>query len=579
MTRTIASSKVSAVGLGATLTIPYTFPISVDTDLVGVQRDLFGVETALVLGTDYTVTGAGTSTGGTIVSVSAVTLGYTWVFRRVRALTQDVDLRNQGAYFLETIEDMADKLTDIAQQHGETLGRALVAAVTDTLSSYELPALTGMEGYALGVVSGPALGLVANNAVALAADLANTSVTTKGAGMVGYDSGTAYPVGTLGYALQSAAPSSYLTYAEDQAQTYRAFTAAGTAPAFTLTPSPVVSALAEPMGFEVKFAANGTTGSNTLNVSGLGAVALKQYDSAGSLVDGVIKSGQIAKVRYNGTYWVILNPLPAQAGQHGACIMVLSGASLVLKPWGGNGITINGVNYQIPSAGVSLAVTGMTAGTLYYIYAYMNSGTMTLEKSVTAHATGTDGVEIKSGDATRTLVGMARPVAGPAFSAAANCMLVRSWFNRTITERRPRSLQASEISRANGNYAEVGTTTRVEFLTWADETTSPSGLPCLKTTLSSSVAYAKLMIDGADLAYRSTFEQTTSSESYVYKIFGGSSTYGAASIPAAVSLERCPLILSEGYHYTSVQMHGNSVYLGADSAKSYGNTEIVIEKL
>jgi len=68
------------------------------------------------------------------------------------------------------------------------------------------------------------------------------------------------------------------------------------------------------MGFEVKFAANGTTGSNTLNVSGLGAVALKQYDSAGSLVDGVIKSGQIAKVHYNGTYWVILNPLPSAVG-------------------------------------------------------------------------------------------------------------------------------------------------------------------------------------------------------------------------------------------------------------------------
>ena len=397
-----------------------------------------------------------------------------------------------------------------------------------------------------------------------------------GAGLVGYDEDEVYPDGTVGHAISSV-PSAYVTYAEVQNQTYVAFASGGTAPAFTLTPSPALTALADGQELEVAFGADGTTGSNTLNVSGLGAKALKQYDSSGSLVSGVVKNGFIAKVRYNGTYWVILNPLPAQTGQHGACIMVLSGVSLVLKPWGGNGITINGVNYQIPSAGVSLAVTGMTAGTLYYIYAYMNSGTMTLEKSATAHATHTDGVEIKSGDATRTLVGMARPVAGPAFSATQNCMLVRSWFNRTTAERRPRSLQPAEISRTNGNYAEVGTTTRVEFLTWADETTSPSGLPCLKTTLSSNVAYAKLMIDGADLAYRSTFEQTTSSESYVYKIFGGSSTYEAASIPAAVSLERCPLILREGYHYTSVQMHGNSVYLDADSAKSYGNTEIVIE--
>ena len=123
----------------------------------------------------------------------------------------------------------------------------------------------------------------------------------------------------------------------------------------------------------------------------------------------------------------------------------------------------------------------------------------------------------------------------------------------------------------------MGTTTRVEFLIWLDETASPSGLPRLKTTLSTAVAYAKLMLDGTDLTYRSTFEQTTPSESYVYKIFGGISTYEAAPIPTAVPLERCPLILSEGYHYTSVQIHGNSVYLDADSSKAYGNTEIVIE--
>ena len=576
MTRTTTSNTVSAIGIGAIATIPYTFPITADTDLVGTQRDLDGAKTPLTLTTDYTVTGAGTLAGGNIVSVAAIPLGYKWTFKRVRSITQTTDLRNQGAYYPEVIEDALDKLTDIAQQHEEEIGRCLIAATTDTLSSYELPSLTGKEGYALGVISGPALGLVANSALSLAADMANTTDPAKGAGMMGYASTTSYPSGSVGAALQATASASTPTYAEVQNQTYVAFTAAGTAPAFTVTPSPALTALADGQELEVAFGADGTTGSNTLNVSALGAKALKQYDSSGYLISGVVKNGFIARVRYNGTYWVILNPLQPQTA-HGNCVLVLSSGSLVLKPWKGNGLIINGATCTIPSAGVSLAATGLTAGALYYIYAYMNSGTMTLEAVTTTHATGADGVEIKSGDATRTLVGMARPVAGPAFSAAANAMFVRSWFNRTAAERRPRSLQASEISRSISIYAEVGTTTRVEFLTWADETTSPSGLPCLKTTFSSNVAYAKLMIDGADLAYRSTFEQTTSSESYVYKIFGGSSTYAAASIPAAVSLERCPLILSEGYHYTSVQMYGNIVYLGADSAKSYGNTEIVIE--
>lgn len=150
----------------------------------------------------------------------------------------------------------------------------------------------------------------------LEALLADATSASRGAGMIGYGPGVTYPAGTIGDALASI-PSAYVTYAADQAQTYRAFTASGTAPAFTLTPSPAVTALAEPMEFEVKFSANGTVGSNTLNVSALGAVALKQYDPTGTLVDGVIKSGQIAKVRYNGTYWVILNPLPSATASGG----------------------------------------------------------------------------------------------------------------------------------------------------------------------------------------------------------------------------------------------------------------------
>lgn len=360
------------------------------------------------------------------------------------------------------------------------------------------------------------------------------------------------------------------------------FSTGGVAPTYTGAPSRAITGYAAGQEWLVTFHSDGTTGSNTMNVNGWGAKNLKQYDSSGAKVDGVIKSGMVSRIIYDGTDFVILNPLPAQAGQHGACIMVLSGVSLVLKPWGGNGITINGVNYQIPSAGVSLDVTGMTAGTLYYIYAYMNSGTMTLEKSATAHATHTDGVEIKSGDATRTLVGMARPVAGPAFSATKNCMLVRSWFNRTTAERRPRSLQPAEISRNNANYAEVGTTTRVEFLVWSDEQVSLSGLPCIKGAITID-GYAKLMLDGADiLTYRSTFERRAAAEqtpTYRYQIFGGSSTYQATTMPTNVLLERMPLVLTEGYHYTSIWIGGAPCYLDEDSSRAYGNTEIVIEKL
>lgn len=105
----------------------------------------------------------------------------------------------------------------------------------------------------------------------------------------------------------------YVTPANAQTQTYTAFTSAGTAPAYTLTPSPAISAYAAGQRFRVKFHAGGTTGSNTLNVNGKGALHLKQYDATGTKVAGVVASGQLADVEYDGTDFVILDPLPVVA--------------------------------------------------------------------------------------------------------------------------------------------------------------------------------------------------------------------------------------------------------------------------
>ncbi|MCJ2144280.1 hypothetical protein MKL20_30200, partial [Methylobacterium sp. E-066] len=75
----------------------------------------------------------------------------------------------------------------------------------------------------------------------------------------------------------------------------------------------------------------------------------------------------------------------------------------------------------------------MSAATLYYVYAYMNGSTLALEAVTTAHATdATYGHEIKTGDGTRTLVGMVYTgpgTPGTFLDTAAN-RWVASWFNR-----------------------------------------------------------------------------------------------------------------------------------------------------
>lgn len=96
-----------------------------------------------------------------------------------------------------------------------------------------------------------------------------------------------------------------------QAQSATAFTTAGTAPAFTLTPTPVLAAYTANQRFRVKFNAVGTTGSNTININALGVKNLKQYNPAGVKVPAVVVANQLADVEYDGTDCVILDPLPA----------------------------------------------------------------------------------------------------------------------------------------------------------------------------------------------------------------------------------------------------------------------------
>ena len=94
-----------------------------------------------------------------------------------------------------------------------------------------------------------------------------------------------------------------------QTQSATAFTTAGAAPAFTLTPTPAATAYTSNLRFRVKFNAGGTTGSNTLNISGLGDKNLKQYDATGAKVAAIVAANQLADVEYDGTDLVVLTPL------------------------------------------------------------------------------------------------------------------------------------------------------------------------------------------------------------------------------------------------------------------------------
>lgn len=233
-------------------------------------------------------------------------------------------------------------------------------------------------------------------------------------------------------------------------------------------------------------------------------------------------------------------------GETGALVLPLgqarltkSGSNIILSPFNGNIITVNGVNRRIPTSGVSLAPTGLTVGTVYYIYAYMNSSTLTLEASTIGHSTsstaGNEGVEIKTGDDTRSLVGMARIVAGPAWVDAAAQRFVVSWFNRrSIGLSAAFSTTRTVTSSSN---QEVNAEIRNEFLTWGDEAVRASfsgGVYNSTNTGGGATTYTDVTFDGVTAEVPTYFDP------------------GTANLYYPVSVSQIRSGLSEGYHYGTV---------------------------
>ncbi len=155
---------------------------------------------------------------------------------------------------------------------------------------------------------------------------------------------------------------------------------------------------------------------------------------------------------------------------HGQCrLAYVSATQLKLSPYNGRNLNIGGSPEQIPAAGVTVANTGLAASTLHYVYAYMSAGVMTLECSTTGHSTSTAGVEVKTGDATRTLVGMCYTNASSQFQDGGAVIGVLSYFNRQRKLGKAKFTANRTLSASVGVFSEVNAEIRVNFLTWADE--------------------------------------------------------------------------------------------------------------
>ncbi|MGO4326653.1 hypothetical protein AB4Z48_17640 [Cupriavidus sp. 2TAF22] len=189
-------------------------------------------------------------------------------------------------------------------------------------------------------------------------------------------------------------------------------------------------------------------------------------------------------------------------GGHGQCrLSVVSGTQLKLSAFDGNGLIIAGAPQQIPAAGVSIDNTGLAASTNYYVYAYMTAGgVMALEPSTTVRATDTNGVQIKNGDPSRTLVGLIRTTAAKNFVDSALQMFCLNWFNRRL--KRGIATLLTDVAFTNTALAEVTSALRVEFLVWNELLSGSDGgtfqaMGRLSNNTSGGLTTAATYIDGA----------------------------------------------------------------------------------
>lgn len=288
---------------------------------------------------------------------------------------------------------------------------------------------------------------------------------------------------------------------------------------------------------------------SNVKISALPAGVATSSTPFAAVVSGVTDQVTLAPI-----YTTLATLTAASFNSSGYCrLQVDSTTALSLQRYQGSTLPIKtGSTWAamtIPSSGPSLSTSGLSASTLYRIYAFNSSGTLTLEASATAHAVdSTTGVEIKSGDATRTLVGMVLTDSSTHFLDSTSNRWLINWFNR-------RSLDlmgtfSADRSTGSDTFAELNTEVRMNFLSWADEAITASGSGTLLQSSNGQASGTALGIDGLTVVAGTATTFT-----------GFSNTWQ----DFAVSLSKS---VSEGSHYVTLLgacSGGSGTWASADS--------------
>lgn len=568
---TVNTSASSAVVLGNGSNTQFTFSfIGVAAQYISViYTDASGNQTALVQGsgtTQYTitlnppVTGAIWGVGGTVTynpNGSPIASGTTLTIQRTLPYTQAVALRNQPSVAVLGVgaETADDTIEMQLQQVNTATARSIQANPANTVTPLPLPAAAQMANKGLcGDSTGnnvvacaiPSSGVISSamqpvvNAATLAAGrtafgLGSMAVEGIGCGLADDGAGNARIAIPITQDSTNQSANSSFCYTQRIATGPITYTLAR------------ANTLFNGFGFWV-YAVSGTV---TLAPNASDNFVNQASGASLTILGGT--SVFISTDAASSGKWVI-QYLPQVSPQFQAQL-TLSAGSLLLSRSNGLNLFIAGVNVEIPASGPTLAVSGLSSSTLYYIYAAISGSALIIEASATAYATDTTyGHKIKSGDPTRTLVGMAYVNSGGVFADSATQRLVRSYYSdpgyallNAFTANR---------STSSATFIELNTEIRLQFLVWTGETvqTQANG-----TVLGGSSGEPTTSIG---------FDGITPSDTYMISAVSAGSNF-----PYGFSVSANGSGLSEGFHYATLlgreaNSSGPDSWVGSGSAGS-----------
>lgn len=129
------------VGNGMLDTYDYDFLVTAAEYIEVYETTSAGTQTKLTLYTDFTVTGIGNETGGTVTRVAGnLPTDFTWYIRSNYVLEQETDFASQGAFYPQVHERSFDNLVYLIKQQQDLIDRSFKLD-----PGYSGPALGGIQ--------------------------------------------------------------------------------------------------------------------------------------------------------------------------------------------------------------------------------------------------------------------------------------------------------------------------------------------------------------------------------------------------------------------------------------------------